>query len=221
MFYRVHSTAEYAAPVWSHSVHTHQIDVVLNDATRLVSGCLMATPVENLPVLSGIAPANLRRNYQTIKLAMKCDEPGSLVSSPTALTEQRIPRNHFATLVMELQLQHPLQPSWTEARWSEQWSSSTSNLKQFINNPSSKPKGCNLNRRAWVNLNRLRTGVGRTNHFLHKIGVASSPNCDCGEPQTIDHIINECEVYQSQRGMTGLTNLDVETIGWIKSDLPL
>ena len=216
-----YSTAEYAAPVWSHSVHTPKIDVVLNDAMRPVSGCLIATPVENLPVFSGIAPANLRRNHQTIKLANKSDESGSLVPRPTTLRGQRIRRNHFATHAMELQLQHPFQPLWIDARWSEQWSSSNSNLKQFIDNPSSKPTGCDLDRRAWVNLNRLRTGVGRTNYFLHKIGAASSPNCECGEPQTINHIINDCRVYKSPRGIPGLKNLDDATITWLKTDLPL
>ena len=103
-----YSTAEYAAPVWSHSAHSHKVDVVLNDAMRLVSGCLMSTPVENLPVLSGIAPANLRRNLQTIKLAKKYDEPGSLVPPPTVFEEQIISRNHFATQALKLQSQHPI-----------------------------------------------------------------------------------------------------------------
>ena len=156
-----------------------------------------------------------------IKLAKKCNEPGSLVPSLTSFKEQRIPRNHFATKALELQLQYPLQPSWIDARWSEQWSSSTSNLKQYINSPSCKPTGCDLDRRAWVNLNRLRTGVGRTKHFLHKIGITASPNCDCGEPQTISHIINDCEVYKSPRGIPGLIDLDVDTISSLKSDLPL
>ncbi len=40
-----YSTAEYAAPVWSHSVHSPKIDIVLNDAMRLISGCLRSTPV--------------------------------------------------------------------------------------------------------------------------------------------------------------------------------
>ncbi len=53
------SCAEFAAPVWSHSTHVQKAEVVLNGAMRLISGTLTATPVSNLPVLSGIPPAQL------------------------------------------------------------------------------------------------------------------------------------------------------------------
>ena len=56
----VYSTAEYCAPVWCCSAHTRLIDSVLNDALRIVTGCLRPTPTDHLPVLSGIQPAELR-----------------------------------------------------------------------------------------------------------------------------------------------------------------
>ena len=62
---------------------------------RLISGCLRATSVEYLPILSGIALAHLRRNHQTIKLAEKRDVPGSLIPPLIAFEEQRVLRNHF------------------------------------------------------------------------------------------------------------------------------
>ena len=40
----VYSTAEYCAPVWCRSTHTRLIDSVLNDALRIVTGCLRPTP---------------------------------------------------------------------------------------------------------------------------------------------------------------------------------
>ena len=55
----VYSTAEYCAPVWCSSAHTCLIDSVLNDALRIVTGCLRPTPTDHLPVLSGIQPAEL------------------------------------------------------------------------------------------------------------------------------------------------------------------
>ena len=67
----VHSIAEYCAPVWCRSAHTHLIDSVLNDALRIVTGCLRPTPMDHLPVLSGIQPAELRRMGATLSLAYR------------------------------------------------------------------------------------------------------------------------------------------------------
>jgi len=57
----VHSTAEYCALVWYGSAHTRLIDPI-NDALRIVTGCLRPTPADNLLILAGIQPAELRRN---------------------------------------------------------------------------------------------------------------------------------------------------------------
>ena len=65
----VYSAAEYCAPVWCHSAHTRLIDSVLNDALRIVTGCLRPTPTDHLPVFSGIQPAELRRMGATLSLA--------------------------------------------------------------------------------------------------------------------------------------------------------
>ena len=67
----VYSTAEYCAPVWCRSAHTRLIDSVLNDALRIVTGCLRPTPTDHLPVLSGIQPVELRRIGATLSLAYR------------------------------------------------------------------------------------------------------------------------------------------------------
>ena len=58
----VYSIAEYCAPVWCRSTHTRLID-------SIVTGCLCPTPTEDLPVLAGIQPAELRRLGATLSLA--------------------------------------------------------------------------------------------------------------------------------------------------------
>ena len=67
----VYSTAEYCAPVWCRSAYTRLIDSVLNDALRIITGCLRPTPTDHLPVLSGIQPAELRRLGATLSLAYR------------------------------------------------------------------------------------------------------------------------------------------------------
>ena len=57
----VYSTSDYCAPVWCRSTHTRLIDSILNDALRIVTRCWRPTPKEDLPVLAGIQPAELRR----------------------------------------------------------------------------------------------------------------------------------------------------------------
>ena len=57
----VYSAAEYCAPVWCRSAHTRLIDKPINDALRIVTGCLRPTPTDNLYVLEGIQPSELRR----------------------------------------------------------------------------------------------------------------------------------------------------------------
>ena len=67
----VYSTAEYCAPAWCRSAHTRLIDSVLNDALRIVTGCLRPTPTDDLPILAGIQPAELRRQGATLSLAYR------------------------------------------------------------------------------------------------------------------------------------------------------
>ena len=43
-----YSTAEYCAPVWSRITHTRLIDIILNNALRIVTGCLHLTPTGGL-----------------------------------------------------------------------------------------------------------------------------------------------------------------------------
>ena len=75
----VHSTAEYCGPVWCPGAHTRLIDPTINYALRIVTGCLRPTPVDNLPILTGIQPAELRRNGATLFLGRRAMEPGHLL----------------------------------------------------------------------------------------------------------------------------------------------
>ena len=67
--YLIYSTAEYCVPAWCSSEHTRVFVSVLNHVLRIVTGCLRPTPTDNLPVFSGIHPAELRRQGATLSLA--------------------------------------------------------------------------------------------------------------------------------------------------------
>ena len=84
----VHSTTEHCTPVWCRSAHIRLNDPSINDSLRYVTGCLRPTPADNLPILAGIQPAELRRNGATLSLARRAMEPGHLLHS--AFTVHRV-----------------------------------------------------------------------------------------------------------------------------------
>ena len=57
-----YSAAEYACPVWARSPHASKLDPELNDACRSITGCLRQTNVEELYLVAGIAPPDIRRD---------------------------------------------------------------------------------------------------------------------------------------------------------------
>ena len=66
----------YCAPVWCHSACTCLIDHAINNTLQTVTGCLRPTQADNLLILTGIQPAELRRIGATLSLAHRAIEPG-------------------------------------------------------------------------------------------------------------------------------------------------
>ena len=75
----VHCTAEYYAPVYGRCAHTHHVDTPINAVLQIVSGCVKATPTAFFPELTGIQPADLRRENATLALAKKDQKPDHLL----------------------------------------------------------------------------------------------------------------------------------------------
>jgi len=94
----VDSTAQYCTPVWCRSAHTCLIDPAINDTMRIVTGCLRPTPADNLPILAGIQPAELRRSGATLSLGRRAMESGHLLHSaltrPRSANERRLKSRH-------------------------------------------------------------------------------------------------------------------------------
>ena len=57
-----YSIAEYAAPVWTRSTYADILDPELNKVCRSVTGCIKPTYVEDLYLLAGIVPPDIRRD---------------------------------------------------------------------------------------------------------------------------------------------------------------
>ena len=186
----VYSTAEYFAPVWCRSAHTRLIDSVLNDALRIVTGCLRPTLTDHLPILSRIQPAELLRMGATFSLVHRgfLDPDyifygllsGSSDTRQVRLRSRRLFVSAARNLLDNL-ARHGIRASeWTNHKCKAEYCENASRLRVFVPETGSKPVGIVLPRAAWVKLNRLRTGVGLFYSSMHKWGLAPSPNCECG-----------------------------------------
>ena len=222
----VYSTAEYCAPVWCRSAHTRLIESVLNDALRIVTGCLRPTPTDHLPVLSGIQPAELRRMGATLSLAHRGSlDPDHILygllsgSSDTRQVRLRSRRRFVPVarnLLDNLARLGIRASEWTNYKWNAEYCKNASRILVFVPEAGARPVGIGLPRAAWVKLNRL--GVGRFRLSMHKWGLAPLPNCECGaSEQTADHVLKACPIHRAPHGTRGLTVLDDETRCWLNN----
>ena len=156
----VYSTAEYCAPVWCRSAHTRLIDSVLNDALRIVTGCLRLTPTDHLPVLSGIQPAELRRLGATLSLAhygsLDPDHVLHGLLSGSSDTRQvglrsRRPFVPGARNLLDSLARLGIRASeWTNHKWKTEYCENASRLRAFVPETGARPVGMCLPRAAWL-----------------------------------------------------------------------
>ena len=150
----VYSTAEYCAPVWCRSAHTHLIDSVLNDALRIVTGCLRPTPTDHLLVLSGIQPAELRRMGATFSLAYRGSlDPDHILygllsgSSDTRQVRLRSRRPFVpaARKLLDNLARLGIRASeWTNHKWKTEYCENVSRIRAFVPKTGAKPVGMGL-----------------------------------------------------------------------------
>ena len=137
----IYSTAEYCAPPWCRSTHTRLIDSVLNDALRIVTGCLRIIPSDNLPVLSGIQPAELRHQGARLSMANRSSiDPGHILHGQltelrAASKKRRKSRRPFVPAPRKLMHKSELgirAAQRTNLTWDTEYSKSTSVLGVYI-----------------------------------------------------------------------------------------
>ena len=74
-----------------------------------------------------------------------------------------------------------------------------------------------LPRHTWPLLSRFRTDQGPCRANLHKWGLAQSPSCDCGQRQTMDHIVDTCQLTKVERGLKLLHEVVDDAVIWLES----
>ena len=197
--------AEYCASFWSRSPHVKKVDVAITSSLRTICGCIKPTPVFQLPVLAGIAPAGLRRKAATLALARKAVKHDWYILHDTTKNEvtprrlnSRVPYNKEAHEMKSVIHGDRSKYSWIAATWKQECEASgPTRVHRHVSDPGEGVKGEDLSRKHWTTLNRLRTGIGRYKASMKMWGLAHSAACECGEPeQTADHIINSCPLHK-------------------------
>ena len=198
----MHSTAEYCAPVWFRSDHTRFTDHAINDALQIATGCPRPTLANNLPILTGIQPAELRRKEATLSLARRPMVPGHLLHSGLSCPSKGNARH--------LKSRHPFVPAAQQLI-----SSSDDNNRSevecgkvrenyetpyFRTRPNLLERLCQEHRGSGSTASALMSDVSVpacTN------GVwALSEACECGaEKQTVAHVVLQCPMHRPSHGM--------------------
>ena len=102
----VHFTAEHCAPVWCCSAHSRIVDKPINDALRIVTGCLRPIPTDNLFILSAIQPTELRNRKIILFSDLRIQEPEHLVYEKLLST--------LGGQLQQLKSRHPFVPAALE-----------------------------------------------------------------------------------------------------------
>jgi len=150
-------------------------------------GCLRSTPFSFLPILSGITPSETRRSASCLRLYTKALNPKHLLHEtlylkpfPKRLRSRKPPRSFVEMLSINGEPTTPIHAA----------------LQSFIPAFGPQPPGCDLPRNAWVQLNRLRTGVGRFSANMKLMGLCGTDWCECGKVQTAHHILHDCTIFK-------------------------
>ena len=204
-----YSVAEYCCPVWQRSTHVSLVDAQLHSSMSLISGTIQLTPLPLLPVLTNIEPPALRRRATTDKLITQaeCHRDWPLYDDVF----------HPPPLRLE-----SCKPLWRDLQtiditswWREDWQSATVVNSTLVIDPTIRLPGFDLHRCQWSLLNRFRTGQGHCNACHKKWGFTNNELCDCGDIQTMSHIVNFCPLTKFDGGLLPLHEADEAAVDWL------
>jgi len=138
------------------SAHTGLIDPATNDALRTVTGCLRPPPADNLPILAGSQPAELRRSGATLSLGRRAIEPGHLLHSaltrPSSAVARRFKSRHSVILAAQQLISFSdnniREAQWADHQWNAEWADNPSRLSTLIPDTGTHTPGMTLPRRA-------------------------------------------------------------------------
>ena len=172
-----YSTAEYAAPVWERSAYAHLLNPELNQACRAITGCQRSTNVENLYLLAGIAPSEIRRSVcARVERTKQVERETHSLFGHTPARRRLKSRRSFLTSVQPVHFPAKVvRVNEWKRRLEEKAHAGLVNLYEDLATGHDSP---------WLNwrcLNRLRTGYTCSKEQRKKWGYFNGDTtCECG-----------------------------------------
>ena len=174
--------------VWARSTHAHKLNLALHDCCRNISGCLKPRNLDSVHLLAGIAPPHIRRTVacRMERTRQSTDAIHQLFHHQPAASRLKSRKSFMRTVT-------PLDSSASSCRlrlWKDSLTDVPASVKMGLEVAESLPAQDWL---CWRALNRLRTGVGRAKTVMRRwdyLDDAQSVDCDCGEPQTMAHLLS-------------------------------
>ena len=184
----VHSTAEYCVPVWCHSAHIRLIDPAINNALRIVTGCLRPTPADNLPVVACRHP-NCWASSQRSHIVSSTSCHGAWTSAPLSAHLSTECDCMASQIMIALAAQLICSTDnnihaalWVDRQWNAEWLDNATRLRTCIPDTGTHPSGMTFR------------------SSLRKWDMAWSAVCECGaEEQTVGHVVLQCPIHRPPR----------------------
>ena len=135
------------------------------------------------------------------KLLLTLGEPLQAACCPTEIAEQLHAHSDTARFIAK-------QANYTRHNmWNNELTGARATIKLGLEAAEALPAGSDQPWLWWRSLNRLRTGIGRAKTTMRRWGYidnTQSVNCDCGEPQTMAHLLS-CRLLDEHCSLEDLT----------------
>lgn len=212
----VMSVASYCSPVWMNSAHVYKVDTQVYKALRVVTGTVNSTEIEWLHILSNTVPLHIARQEAALKECKRIAQNSGLTicndiaAAPDDL--RLVSRKPFWCLYREHDSYEEL-----KMRWKKWWNDTSVFQKSLVDDPTIAVSGMDLPRRTWIRVNRFRTGQGCCAFLLHRWNFVQSNTCECGQVQTMEHILQHCNIHRFSGDINELHTLTDNAKRWLES----
>lgn len=197
--------ATYAAPVWYERASNAHVRRSLESAQRafilLFVRSYRTAPTEALQVLSGCLPLDLEVVYAALRTKLRRGEGidyrrlhiEALERGLVGAERTRAIRANETTLM-----------DWLMDEWQARWTASGTGrtLHNWI------PDVRFARDAAWFRPTAATvcflTGHGPFRAYLHRFDIGVEDRCECGEPETSEHVLRYCNLYAQTRASSGV-----------------